>query len=217
MRDNLGPNGRYNGAYYYSIEICERMIPLIRTNRQWVTVNIQDPELVQDGAIVFVHRHHYQKPGAYDWLAGRKDLIFVCSLRDDLRHFRALGTPIYLPLSVDVEFVKQFRTEKTEEIAFVGREERAKEIQIPEGTRFISGLKRENLLRQMAKYRKVYALDRVAIEAQILGCEVLPYPHRWIVIDNTEAAALLQNELDKIDGQTGETERTGGKTEAGSR
>lgn len=206
VRNLLGAQGRYNGAYYYSIEICERMIPLIETDRQWVTVNIKDPDLVEDGAIVFVHRHHYQMAGAYDWLNGKKDLIFVCSLKDDLEHFKHLGTPIYLPLSVDVEYVKQFRTKKTRRAAFVGREERAQEMQLPWNIRHISGLPREELLRSMARYRIVYALDRVAIEAQILGCEVRPYPDRWIVLDNTDAAGLLRNELDRIDGQITETE-----------
>ena len=39
----------------------------------------------------------------------------------------------------------------------------------------------------------------MAIEAQILGCNVLPYPDRWKVIDSKQAAAMLQAELDKIE------------------
>ena len=69
-------------------------------------------------------------------------------------------------------------------------------------------MRREQLLRKLADYKTVYALDRVAIEAQILGCNVLPWPDRWKVIDSLEAAEMLQKELDKIDGQIAETEGT---------
>ena len=55
MRKALGDQGRYNGAYYYSMEICERMIPKIRTDRPWITVNVKLPDLAQDGAIVLGH------------------------------------------------------------------------------------------------------------------------------------------------------------------
>ena len=79
---------------------------------------------------------------------------------------------------------------------------------MPDGIEYVSGMNRERLLRKLADYKTVYALDRVAIEAQILGCNVLPYPNRWKVIDNLEAAQMLQKELDKIDGQSREVETT---------
>ena len=50
----------------------------------------------------------------------------MLSEKDDMPKLEYLGTPIYLPLSVDVEYVKQFRKDtKTKELAFVGRRERA--------------------------------------------------------------------------------------------
>ena len=57
----------------------------------------------------------------------------------------------------------------------------------------------------MAEYEQIYAVGRTAIEAKILGCEVLPYdvrypdPRMWKVIDNKDAAKLLQKKLDVID------------------
>ena len=59
----------------------------------------------------------------------------------------------------------------------------------------------------MARYRNVYAIDRVAIEAKVLGCSVLPYdrrfpdPNFWEVIDSRDAAKMLQGILDDIDGK----------------
>ena len=62
---------------------------------------------------------------------------------------------------------------------------------------------RERLLKKMAQYKKIYAVGRTAIEARALGCEILPYDprfpdvDRWKVIDNLEAAKMLQEELDR--------------------
>ena len=64
---------------------------------------------------------------------------------------------------------------------------------------------REELLKFIAPYRKVYAIGRCAIEAKVLGCEILPFydpfpdPEYWAVLDNKEAAEILQEELDVID------------------
>lgn len=205
QRSQIGES-RWNGAYYYSIEICDRIIPNVKTDRPWITINVKEPALGFDRAIVFVHNHK-QCPKTYEWLKGYKDLIFVCSEKDDMPKLEYLGTPVYLPLSVDVEYVKQFRKDKkTKGIAFVGRRERARDIpNLPGGIEYVSGMKREQLLRKLADYETVYALDRVAIEAQILGCNVLPWPDRWKVIDSLEAAQMLQKELDKIDGPVSET------------
>ena len=64
---------------------------------------------------------------------------------------------------------------------------------------------RELLLDELAKYKKAYAVGRCALEAKALGCEILPYDDRfpdpsiWKVLDNKEAAKILQEKLDEID------------------
>lgn len=194
---------RWNGAYYYSKEACEYIIPNVDTDRPWITLNVKDPKLAMDRAIVFVHNHK-QCPETYEWLKGKKDLVFICSEKADMLKLEQLGTPIYVPLSVDVDYVKQFRKDtKTKEIAYVGRKERAADIaeHLPDGIECVSGLPREELLKQLADYKTVYAQDRVAIEAKILGCEVLPWPSRWEVLDSKEAAQIIQAKLDEIDGK----------------
>ena len=66
-------------------------------------------------------------------------------------------------------------------------------------------MEHEELLKEMAKYKNVYAVGRTAIEAKILGCNILPYdprfkdPSIWKVVDTMEAVSLLQKELDEID------------------
>ena len=52
----------WNGAYYYSKEICENIIPRVKTDRSWITVNL--PFFGCDHAIVYVHNNmrpdHYR-------------------------------------------------------------------------------------------------------------------------------------------------------------
>ena len=200
MRGNIG-RGRYNGAYYYSLEICRYIIPLIHTDRNWITINV--PNIAVDHSIVFIHNNLH--PEHYDWLSKYKDLILVCGVPETVDKVSHLGTAIYLPLSVHVAEVEQYRCEKTKEVAYIGRKKKRNNIPFPVKTAFIEGLPREKFLREVAKYREVYAVGRAAIEAAILGCRILPYDERfpdpsiWKIVDSAEAAAMLQEKLDQID------------------
>lgn len=201
-REKLHLN-RFNGAYYYSKEITDNIIPLVKTDRNWVLINVEGH--AWDHSIVFIHNNKH--PSLYSWLKDYKDLILVCGVPSTCDKVAHLGTPIYLPLSVDVDYVSQFKvSKKTKEIAYVGRKEKAYGVKfdIPLATN-IENLPREKMLSEMAKYKKVYAVGRCAIEAKILGCEVLPYDNRfpdpkvWQVLDNKDAAYILQEKLDEID------------------
>lgn len=202
---------RFNGAYYYSVEIVKNIIPRVKTNRNWVTVNIpfmnHEPQFYKccaDHSIVFIHNNLH--PENYDWLKRYNDLILVCGVPSTCDKMRHVGTPVYLPLSVDVEDVKKHKKTKRKERAFVGRASKLYGFEPPEGTDIIAGLPRNELLDKMAEYKEVYAVGRVAIEAKILGCDVLPYDSRypdpgiWQILDNREAAEMLQKKLDEIDG-----------------
>ena len=85
-------------------------------------------------------------------------------------------------------------------------------MKLPKGIDFIEGIRREDFLEQMAQYETVYAVGRTAIEAKALGCKLKPYDPRfpkvsfWKVIDNKDAAKILQEKLNEIDGKgMGET------------
>lgn len=193
--------GRYNGAYYYSREITKYFVPVIETDRGWVIVNQKG--FCEDGAIVFIHNNLH--PEYYDWLSEYKDLILVCGLPSTAENMKHLGKTIYLPLSVDVDEVAWYRTKKTKGTAFVGRSVKREGTRIPHGIRFIEDLERSFLLQEVAKYRRIYAVGRTAIEGKILGCEILPYDKRfpdpsiWKIIDSSEACQMLQAEIDIID------------------
>lgn len=196
----LAGTARYNGAYYYSKEIVENIIPEIKTDRNWVTINV--PGACVDHSIVFIHNN--VDPTLYDWLAEFKDLILVCGIPETCEKVKHLGTPVYLPLNIDVDYVKSFKGKKTKEAAFAGRPDKKTE-ELPAGVDCIEGLDRDGFLREMSKYKKIYGVGRVALEAKVLGAEVLPYdprypdPEIWTVYDNKDVIKILQKALDDID------------------
>ena len=211
-RDRIGVH-RWNGAYYYSREIVENIIPSVETDRNWIT--IKAGEEGRNHSICFVHDNvAFEK--SYAYMKKFHDVVYVVGLPDMVEKASAFGETVYLPLSVDVEYVKQFRTKKTKGTAFVGRPDirpRIKKeygVELPADIDFLEGMPREELLAAMAKYRKVYAIGRTAIEAKVLGCVVLSYhprvpdPEMWQVLDNSEAAEILQRELNRIDGNAKE-------------
>ena len=198
----MGSN-RFNGAYYYSKEIVSNIIPRVMTNRNWITINI--PNVGCDHAIVFIHNN--KRPEHYDWLAKHSDLILVCGIPETVEKVSHLGKAVYLPLSIDIEEVQQFKAKKSKNVAFVGRKKKRQGIELPIGVDYLEGMPRKRLLRRLAEYEKVYAVGRCALEAKALGCEILPYDprfpnvDRWEVKDNKEAAAILQGLLNEIDGE----------------
>lgn len=201
--DALPKRIRCNGAFYYSKEIVKNIIPNVNTDRDWVTIKIDG--VASDGAIVFIHNNLY--PERYDYLKNYKDLILVCGIPETCEKVKHLGTPLYLPLSIDTEYVSRFKTDKKLDVCFVGRKAKLRYdgVEIPKDTYILSGVKRQLMLQELALYRRVYAVGRTAIEAKCLDCEILPYdprypdPDIWKVIDNREAAEMLQEKLDKID------------------
>lgn len=208
LRSRLGKY-RFNGALYYSEEIVKYFVPTVRTDRTWVT--IRAGEAFADHSICFVH-DVYKFEEKYAYTFDYDDVVYVISMPDMLDAMSKHGKVVYLPLSVDVRYVEQFRREKDRNTAFCGRDEwrngfgLKKPIEFPEGTDFLENMPRETLLHEMARYENVYAVCRTAIEAKILGCNVLPYhprypdPDKWRIYDSRDAAKDLQRLLDGIDG-----------------
>lgn len=200
----LGVN-KYNGAYYYSKEIVENIIPKVKTDYNWVTVSI--PGRCYDHSIVFIHDN--DRPETHRWLSYYKDLILVCSMQNTLEKIREMlpqHKAIFLPMSIDLDYVTQFKARRRHGKCYAGRLDKLsnKGVKIPKFCKILGDMPREELLKEMAKFKKVYASERTAIEARALGCEIGIYDPRyqdleqWQVIDNSEAAALLQEKLDKI-------------------
>ena len=198
---------KYNGAYYYSKEIVKNIIPNVKTDRNWVTIRLANYKDHPDHSIVFIHNN--RNPNYYEYLRNYKDCILVCGLPSTVENMKFFGKAIYLPLSVDVENVKKYRSLKFKDSAFAGRLikiSKAYHAPVPKECDILTGMSQPKLLKEMAKYRKIYATGRTAIQAKILGCEIgvhdpnFPDPSIWKVIDNRQSARLLQQMLDEIDG-----------------
>ena len=64
-----------NGAYYYSKELLENIVPHIKTKRNWILINAEGK--CYDNSIVIIHNN--KNPERYEWLKQYKNLILVCS------------------------------------------------------------------------------------------------------------------------------------------
>lgn len=204
----LMSSGTHNGAFYYAKELVENIIPHIHTSRPWDTLGMRAVRSA-DRAIVFIH-HNVHCDRTYRWLDYYYDQVLVCSLPTTYEWARQHHRAIYLPLSIDIQYVQQFATKKTLPYCYAGNAWRFKRRDLarmlpPDCPRSPKNLPREELLRFIAPYRKVYAVGRTALEALALGSEIgvcdsrFPDPSFWQLRDNSEAVEILQRELDMID------------------
>lgn len=203
----LGEN-KYNGAYYYSKEIVRNIIPRVKTDRNWVTIRLAGNKDHPDHSIVFIHNN--RNPNYYEYLQNYKDCILVCSLPSTAENVSFFGKSIYLPLSVDVKAVEKYKVKnKTKDKAYAGRIIKLNYAtsSLPKDIDILCNMPQSKLLREMAKYKTIYATGRTAIQAKVLGCHVESHDVRfqdasiWQVLDNREAAKMLQDLIDEIDGK----------------
>lgn len=191
-----------NGAHIYSELICKYFVPNIVTDRNWVTINC---EKAVDNSIVFIHSN-LNTEKKYAYLKNYKNLILVCSQKSTCRAVENLGKTIYLPLSIDLDYIKSFRSNiKDRQCCYAGRKGKCGMDALPKHIDYLCDISHEELLARMAHYLYVYAVGLTALEAKALGCNVLPYDQRfpdpsvWVVRDIKQMIPVFQNLLNNLE------------------
>lgn len=191
-----------NGAHIYSQLICKYFVPNIITDRNWVTINC---EKAVDNSIVFIHSN-LNTDKKYSFLKDYKNLILVCSQKSTCRAVEKFGKTLYLPLSIDLDYIKSFRSNKKDrQCCYAGRKGKCGMDSLPKNIDYLYDISHEELLSRMAHYLYVYAVGLTALEAKALGCNVLPYDQRfpdpsvWVVRDIKQVISEFQKALDDLE------------------
>lgn len=173
----LHPEGRNNGSYFYAKEIEDNILPELEDIDLTVITTgaslFNKYELPKDLVVVC---HDNRNPlQSYRSLLGR-NYLWVCSKPSTVKIMESVNElAVYTHLSIDTEYVRQFRVaEKTGDIAFVGNAwgfKREYLESLPKSVVQLSGLEREDLLQEMAKFKRVIAEGRCLMEAQVLGAK----------------------------------------------
>ena len=196
-------NMKPNGALIYSINICKYISPRIKTDRNWVTINIHK---AMDHSIIFIHSN-VDIDERYSFLKDYKDLILVCSQKSTMMKVRKYGHAIYLPLSIDVPYTKSFARSKDRGTCYAGRRDKIYSDRLKgiKGIDYICDYSHTSMLETIARYKNVYAVGLTALEAKALGCKILPYDDRfpdvnvWKVRDCRDVIDDFQKKLDLME------------------
>ena len=171
---------KINGAYLYAREIEQNILPSIETDDTINTVAIilYAPDEIPDESVVVAH-DNYQTVERYRAYFGKR-LRWICSMESTRDKLLAEGEfARYIPLSVDFNYIDKFKKRiKTADTAFFGnlwlfKQETVNNL-IEKGVVIYGSMTRELALSEIAKYKKIYAEGRCAIEAQRLGAKILP-------------------------------------------
>lgn len=168
--------GKNNGAYFYPLEIENDILTDFKDLNLLVITAAAlryHSRHIPDGSIVVCH--DYIKPLITYAKLLNKDVLWVCSSKKAVKEFKDQNErAVFIPLSIDVDYVKQFKRRKTKDTAFVGNiwSYKKEYVNSLEDVDILTELPRDELLSKMARYKHVIAEGRCQMEALALGCKV---------------------------------------------
>lgn len=198
-----------NGAYWYAREIEEIILPeLVNINLYINTVGAQlyHARELPKGAVIVCHDNVTTRKTYMKYFG--MGVLWICSKQSVVDYFTVWGEKaVLIPLSVDTEYVSKFkRKRKTKDTAFVGNAWSFKQKyleSLPEDIDQLHSMARDDLLKEMAKYKNVIAEGRCLIEAKVLGCNYELPKHGYgdtvdrEVIDSRETIPLWRDTLEQ--------------------
>jgi hypothetical protein len=115
--------GRNNGAYWYAREIEDIILPELSNLNLWINTvgsNFLSPRDIPKGAVIVCH-DNIKTVRTYRRLF-KLGVLWICSKQSVADTLIKNGEKaVYIPLSVDTEYVKQFkRKRRTKDTAYVG-------------------------------------------------------------------------------------------------
>lgn len=200
---------RNNGSYWYSRELEEIILPALNDIDCFIVtagITLYDSTQIPDGAVIVCHDNRNTAEMYGRWFG--RGMIWVCSKLSTQKTLQEHGEiAFYVPLSIDTSYVSQFkRTKRTKGTAFVGNAWGFKaEYLASLDTKIdqLSGLEREDLLKEMSKYKTVIAEGRCLMEAQVLGAKVQTPEYKALetvmveVLDSRDAIPLWREVLEQ--------------------
>lgn len=202
-----------NGAYWYSKEIEDIILPELDSDAVVVTVaaSLYGPNDIPSGSVIVCHDNRYTEQ-SYGNHFGNNHL-WICSKESTVKTLKGYGeNAVYVPLSIDTRYVKKFITDKTKDTAYVGNPWGFKKEyleSLPPNIKQLGGMERDVLLRKMAEYKNVIAEGRCLMEAQVLGAKtsVPEYKEHEAVfvkaLDSLAAVKHWQKAFKKVPKRTG--------------
>lgn len=196
---------RFLGEYRLSRDVGWKIIPKVKTDRNWITVNIGE---ACDHSIVFISDSI--APQSYEFLKRQQDMVLVCESPQSAKYWANTGFyVVYIPPFVDVKYTTYYRRQhgrgsrrvhkNRENLCLLPKHDMSKIF--PGGYDTLPYLRHKDFLHEMARYKNVYARGRGAVEAKILDCNVItPDGSEPIILDINDARLLLEAELERIDG-----------------
>lgn len=176
-RSKQDSSGRNNGAYWYAKEIEDIILPEMSDLNVVISTVMAGmiPRWEYPPRPIIVCHDNHSTLKSYSKLL-KLGALFICSKQSVVDRLVAAGEKaVYIPLSIDTDYVAKYKRKKTKDIAYVGNPWGFKKeylSNLPSNIVQLNNMSRADLLSEMSKYKRIIAEGRCYMEAKVLGAKV---------------------------------------------